>query len=55
VIVEQAENVVERRTKFGRHDSAFWALFSILAVWQNERFCDGQALTRKPDDLVVQL
>jgi hypothetical protein len=53
VVVEQAENVVERRTKFRRHDSAFWALFSILAVGQDERLCDGQAFTRKPDDLVI--
>jgi len=55
VVVKQAEYVVERRSKLRRHDSALRALLAILTIWQNVNLGDRQTLSRKPDDLMVQL
>lgn len=55
MIVKQAEDVVKRCSKLRRHDSALRALLPILAVWQDVHLCDRQTLSRKPDDLMVQL
>lgn len=55
MIVEQAEDVVERRPQLGRHDSALGPVFSILTVRQDVDFGDGQTLPGEPDDVVVEL